>query len=324
MRALLLLFLVPACGIEAAPTPAVAQGIVGGTLSEGDDAVVALVARNTAFCSGTLVAPRLVVTAAHCLPPNAPFTIEEISVSTGLDISQGGARVAAVRGKAHPAWRTSAQPNDVGILELAGAPPIEPVALASGELVTAGAEVRVLGYGVGADGAPGGVKRTGRMKVARFDASTLYLKADPVLLCSGDSGGPIFLSTPQGEILTGVHSRSDCTRDSRGERLDVHTEFLRAFALEGDPSLTCTAEDCSEGCPVCPAADRCDGTDACAITGGCQSGRASLGGAAVLLALAAMTARQRRRGRGRGGAARSCSTRRAKRSLNSLTPNTPS
>ncbi len=53
----------------------VRAGLVGGTLDDADPAVVALTARRTRcaddapmlLCTGTLIAPRVVLTAAHCL-----------------------------------------------------------------------------------------------------------------------------------------------------------------------------------------------------------------------------------------------------------------
>ena len=66
-----------ACGpselTDPAAQPAASQedAIIGGTLAMGDPAVVAMAVRSggsyESICTGTLIAPKTVLTAAHCI-----------------------------------------------------------------------------------------------------------------------------------------------------------------------------------------------------------------------------------------------------------------
>jgi len=83
------------------------DGIVNGSVNNGDPAVVALTVWNQAFCSGTLITPTVVLTAAHCLPPNLNdvgiYDYTDISVFFGTYVGNGESR-AVVNGWTDLAW----------------------------------------------------------------------------------------------------------------------------------------------------------------------------------------------------------------------------
>src|SRR5882672_209295 len=83
-----------ACGgtPPAAPSAITESAIRGGHHDGGDPAVVGIYAGAAFVCSGTLIAPRVVLTAAHCLAIEAPLTVR----------FSGGLALEAVHARAQP------------------------------------------------------------------------------------------------------------------------------------------------------------------------------------------------------------------------------
>ncbi|EHR06473.1 secreted trypsin-like serine protease [Bradyrhizobium sp. WSM471] len=201
-------------------TPAYA--IVGGGTPQADGvarAVVTIVGSRGNFCTGTLVAPKLVLTVAHCVQPGADYKI----VDRGTD---GQPQLLNVRTVAiHPNFNMQAMQAhrataDLALLQLeiplkgkstvpVGAPNI-PIQVGS-RFVIAGIGVTVRG-----DGKSGGATRVAGL-VATGQPGTLQIRlVDPVTngvrdgigACTGDSGGPVFEDKPNGAVLVGIISWS--------------------------------------------------------------------------------------------------------------------
>ncbi|MBL8911055.1 MAG: trypsin-like serine protease, partial [Archangium sp.] len=111
-----------ACGPTEDLTPQTAERsdeIIGGTLAMGDPATVALTVRYggqyESVCTGTLIAPKTVLTAAHCIyayGQNAPYY-----VTFGTYSAQPTRAVQVVSQTRHPSYNQSAW--DFGLLRLA-------------------------------------------------------------------------------------------------------------------------------------------------------------------------------------------------------------
>src|SRR5438067_6616761 len=67
-----------------------APAITNGDTDDGDPAVVALRHQGVTICTGTLIAPRVVLTAAHCLA----LGDDQLDVFLGSDPSRDGPVVA--------------------------------------------------------------------------------------------------------------------------------------------------------------------------------------------------------------------------------------
>jgi hypothetical protein len=264
----------PGCIAEKLETGADREAIVNGQLNPGDDAVVALTVGGQQFCTGTVVTPTIVVTAAHCLPPNlGGVAMNQIELVVGGDVNNPTDVLSVSTGLAHAAWNENVLPNDVGVLALVEPAPMQPIPMLNadlGQMSPIGQTVRMVGYGITAfEGTGNGIKRSGDMSIDAVDASTIYLGPGPSLTCNGDSGGPLLMEVNGSEVLAGIHSRSDCDTQSLNERVDVHaTGFIREFIADNGGGAECTADGlCAEGCaspdPDCPCIEDGLCTNAC-------------------------------------------------------------
>jgi len=211
-----------------AATPA--DAIVGGGAPSADGvgrSVVTIVGSRGNFCTGALIAPKIVLTAAHCVQPGADYKVVEY----GADKQPSLQDVKSVA--IHPAFKMEAMlahraTADVALLQLndpakgktpstLGAPNI-PIIVGS-RFTIAGIGVTVRG-----DGKSGGTIRVAGL-VATGKPGTLQIRlVDPVGqgirdglgACTGDSGGPVFEDKPTGPVIVGVVSWSTGPNGSAG------------------------------------------------------------------------------------------------------------
>jgi len=186
--------------------------VVGGTtVPAGDYPDVVLVVAPMALCTGTLVAPDVVLTAGHCIDTNP----KEVLVDS-IDYAKPGGEVIAVKSAtAYPDWQHH---YDVGVLVLEHPAPPKPRAIASACTLKPGAEVRVVGFGLTTATGTGTNSRLHQAALVVDDATCSRDPAcEPAIApggeftaggagtdsCFGDSGGPLYL----GEALIGVVSR---------------------------------------------------------------------------------------------------------------------
>jgi S1-C subfamily serine protease len=166
------------------------------------DRVVMVLARGgegSGFCTGVVAAPRVILTAAHCLRGAADMAVFY------RDAAGQPVLVAATATAAHPLYRANAIQRrvvsiDVGLVEIATPLPaaFRAADLAEGEGPAVGDAATAVGFGLGREGEPksGGALRAAALRVRAPLSTVLLWAADPdgagVGACSGDSGGPIF------------------------------------------------------------------------------------------------------------------------------------
>jgi uncharacterized protein (TIGR03382 family) len=200
--------------------------VIGGTpveAGEWPDAVAVL--SRTAACTGTLIAPDVVLTAGHCIDDDPV-----VALVGSVDFGRPGGEAIRIRAAlAYPDWRRS---YDVGIVVLdhAAAAPSRAVAAActAREYLVEGSTVRLVGFGLTRRSGTGDNTRLHEARIPVVDATCsddpacnprvspggeFTAGGDGPDACFGDSGGPVYLDTPAGPALIGVVSRGEAITD---------------------------------------------------------------------------------------------------------------
>lgn len=230
MRTLLVAIVLSAlaCGQPVEQTAESDEAIVGGHDDGGDPAVVAINLEATGFtiCTGTLVAPDVVLTAGHC--PTSGIWVRQGQDATGLGwFGHVGVKAAAK----HPRFSGEGRPYDLTLLRLGKRlDGVQPIPLSAAPLSDAdvGAVIRHVGYGTTGDDwhytkaiGTGGHKRAVSYPVTKVDDFFLYSGAPGKQTCLFDSGGPALRAAGRGERLIGVVSAgTDCHSDGWDSRVD--------------------------------------------------------------------------------------------------------
>jgi V8-like Glu-specific endopeptidase len=227
-----------------------AQAIVGGTSDPGDPGVVAIVAQvpgatQESLCTGEVISPHVVLTAAHCVAAAEVGANARFTVHTGATIGATSANTFAVKEvHANSAWNPQDlfSGHDVGVVILAAPLAVTPLRLHRVPLTSAdkGAPVRLVGYGLSAaqTASSAGVKREAAAALNDFDPALVSVGDAQHGTCNGDSGGPAFLTVGAVEEVVGVTSFGDqaCSQGNYDTRVDVELPFIDPYVAANDPS----------------------------------------------------------------------------------------
>src|SRR3569623_1726204 len=257
--------------------------VVGGTAvpaGEWPDTVAVLA--SNAMCSGTLIAPDVVLTAGHCID-----THPTLVVVGSIDLSKpAGTAIAVKSATAYPRWQSS---YDGGVLVLEHPAPAPPRAIASRcsikEHLVAGEKVHVVGFGLTTLSGEGTNTRLHEAMIPDVDAMCTQDSAcQPAVApggefpagglgvdaCFGDSGGPIYMDTKGGPALIGVVSRGEALIGAPcgGGGVYVRADAV-ALWIEKTTGRKLTRSACDE-----PAdGEGSAAADEMRASGGCSAGR---------------------------------------------------
>ena len=331
------LLALPACGGRGTPAAEQRAPIIGGVDDSGDPAVVEVAVNDVGECTGEIISPHVVLTAAHCLvedvKPTDTFSVFLGANDQNLDPKD---KIAAKEVHANPLFDVNqdASAHDIGVVILAQAVAIAPLPVNRMPLDASlvGQPARVVGYGANTDQQQQndgfGQRRQATASLLRYDADWAYVGTAQANQCFGDSGGPVLMNIGGREVIVGVDSYGldtgdTCQQANADTRVDQELAFIDQYVNAADPGSPgagtpdlggATGEDggatgaVDGGATPDPGAGAGVGDDAPAAPpsrvaakagGGCQAvpGAAGAGSGALLYLLFALGALQRRRGR---------------------------
>jgi secreted trypsin-like serine protease len=242
------------------------QPIIGGTNDSGDPGVVLVIAQvsgsqSASLCTGEVVSPHVVMTAAHCVDPSVVGMGNTFSVYIGDDINtQPPTSANIIAGKETHFDSQFSTANlggghDVGVVITTKAIPRPSLPMNKQALSAslAGTNMRIVGYGIssGTDtmGTTAGTKRQTMVGINQITSKFIDFGDSVHNSCEGDSGGPAFIDLGAGEVIVGLTSfgPQGCTSGGTDTRVDVYAApFVDPYIQMFDNGMTNPAPDMAQ------------------------------------------------------------------------------
>jgi secreted trypsin-like serine protease len=241
-----------ACG-SPEPTGTSRAAIVNGHTDTADTSVVGIIVfgvdpNNDHECTGTVVSPHVVLTAAHCLDPAIGGAVDHVAIFLGTDLNDpvqaadptNFAAVATTMMDPKFSASLATPAHDLGLVVAAQPLALAPEALNRSSLGQGDVAESVVAVGFGqvsSDTTTAGPRRSIDANIFSVDDEHITLED---VLCEGDSGGPTFRTKDGQRYVIGVHSftqAANCLGLGDDTRVDVHTSFIDPVIDQYDPGF---------------------------------------------------------------------------------------
>lgn len=291
-KVLIPLLLLAGCTLPSAPVGSRASAIIGGTTDTSDPSVVLVYAQTGsqggAICSGEVVSPHMVLTAAHCVDPavlkttSAMFAIflgSNINDQAQANDNSNWLDVASTAFDSQFDVNSLQNGHDIGeVTTTTVIPrallPIHQTPLSQNDV---GKALRLVGFGIssGTDtaGSTAGTRRTVGTTVEGVGSNLLYYGDSQHNTCEGDSGGPAFMTINGVETIVGVTSFGDQTCAQGGADTDVadyYDSFIAPHIAAAEGTTTPPPTKSADAGNTTP--DAADATDGGTTPTGAQVG----------------------------------------------------